>query len=52
MINDACNAYPKDGRLIKVYDGHDGQITSLNSNPAAITLIEYASEGGAAGMAT
>ena len=52
VINDACNAYPKDGRLIKVYDGHDGQITSLNSNPAAITLIEYASEGGAAGMAT
>lgn len=52
VINDACNAYPKDGRLIKVYDGHDGRVTSLNNNPAAITLMEYAPEGGAAGMAT
>ena len=52
VINDACNAYPRDGRMIKVYDGHDGIISSLNSNPAGITLMEYAPEGGAAGMAT
>lgn len=52
VVNDACNAYPKDGRLIKVYDGHDGVISSLNNNPAAITMMEYAPEGGAAGMAT
>jgi len=52
MINDACNAHPRDGRLIKVYDGHDGVISSLNANPAAITMMEYAPEGGAAGMAT
>ena len=52
VINDACNAYPKDGRIIKVYDGHDGIISSLNNNPAAITMMEYAPEGGAAGMAT
>tara|TARA_R110002020_G_scaffold475384_1_gene709815 strand:- start:46 stop:753 length:708 start_codon:yes stop_codon:yes gene_type:complete len=52
VINDACNAYPKDGRMIKVYDGHDGVVSSLNNNPAAITLMEYAPEGGAAGMAT
>ena len=51
-INDACNAYPKDGRIIKVYDGHDGIVSTLNNNPAAITLMEYAPEGGAAGMAT
>ena len=51
-INDACNAYPKDGRIIKVYDGHDGIISTLNNNPATITLMEYAPEGGAAGMAT
>ena len=52
MINDACNGYPKDGRIISVYDGHDGVVTALNANPAAITLMEYAPEGGAAGMAT
>ena len=52
VINDACNAYPRDGRMIKVYDGHDGRVSSLNDNPAAITLMEYAPEGGAAGMAT
>ena len=52
VINDACNAYPKDGRLIKVYDGHDGIISSLNGNPASITMMEYAPQGGAAGMAT
>ena len=52
VINDACNAYPRDGRIIKVYDGHDGSINSLNSNPATITMMEYAPEGGAAGMAT
>ena len=52
MINDACNGYPKDGRMISVYDGHDGVVTSLNNNPAAITLMEYAPQGGAAGMAT
>ena len=52
VVNDACNAYPKDGRLIKVYDGHDGVINTLNGNPATITMMEYAPEGGAAGMAT
>jgi hypothetical protein len=52
VISDACNAYPKDGRIINVYDGHDGIVTSLNNNPAAITLMEYAPQGGAAGMAT
>lgn len=52
VINDACNAYPKDGRIIKVYDGHDGVISTLNGNPATITMMEYAPEGGAAGMAT
>ena len=52
VINDACNGYPRDGRMISVYDGHDGVITSLNNNPAAITMMEYAPEGGAAGMAT
>ena len=52
VINDACNAYPRDGRIIRVYDGHDGIISSLNGNPATITMMEYAPEGGAAGMAT
>ncbi len=52
MINDACNGYPQDGRMISVYDGHDGIVASLNSNPAAITLMEYAPQGGAAAMAT
>jgi len=52
MINDACNAHPLDGRMIKVYDGHDGVTRYLNENDAAITLMEYAPEGGAAGMAT
>jgi hypothetical protein len=52
VINDACNAYPQDGRIVSVYDGHDGIVASLNSNPAAITLMEYAPQVGAAGMAT
>ena len=52
MVNDACNAYPKDGRLIKVYDGHDGVISAINDNPGAITMMEYAPEGTVAGMAT
>ncbi len=52
MINDACNAYPNDGRIIKVYDGHDGVVSHLNQNDLSVTLMEYASEGGAAGMAT
>ena len=53
MINDACNAYPKDGRLISVIDGSDGIMSTLHKgNPAGITSIEYAPQGGAAGMAT
>jgi len=52
VVNDACNAYPRDGRIINVYDGHDGVISTLNGNPATITMMEYAPEGGAAGMAT
>ena len=53
MMNDACNAYPRDGRIISVIDGHDGYVRTLHpGNPAGITTIEYAPEGGAAGMAT
>ena len=52
VINDACNGYPKEGKLISVYDSHDGIVTSLNNNPAAITMMEYDPEGTAAGMAT
>jgi hypothetical protein len=52
VVNDACNAYPRDGRLIKVYDGHDGIISTLNGNPAGITMMEYDPEGTVAGMAT
>lgn len=53
MINDACNGYPKEGKMIKVYDGHDGIVSHLNKDSSlAITLMEYAPEGGAAGMAT
>ncbi len=54
MMNDACNAYPRDGRLITVVDlSFKGTKTFLHhNNPAGITSIEYAPEGGAAGMAT
>ena len=53
MINDACNAYPRAGRLISVIDGSDGIMSTLHKgNPAGITSIEYAPQGGAAGMAT
>tara|TARA_R100001510_G_C7587956_1_gene158621 strand:+ start:123 stop:836 length:714 start_codon:yes stop_codon:yes gene_type:complete len=53
MLNDACNAYPKDGKLIKVIDGSDGIMSTFHpGNPAGITSIEYAPQGGAAGMAT
>ena len=53
MMNDACNAYPRDGRIISVIDGHGGIMRTLHpGNPATITSIEYAPEGGAAGMAT
>ena len=47
MINDACNAYPRDGRIIKVIDGHDGRIETLHKdNPAGITTIEFVPESG------
>ena len=52
MINDACNGYPRDGRIISVYDGHDGVVTALDGNAPAITLMEYAPNTGGAGMAT
>lgn len=56
MINDACNAYPKDGRLINVIDGSDGIMSTLHAgNPAGITSIEYTPHGGhgaSVGMAT
>lgn len=51
MINDAC-VVKRGGKIISIYDGHDGVVTALNGNPAGITLIEYAPQGGAAGMAT
>ena len=47
MMNDACNAYPRDGRIIKVIDGHDGNVVTLDANNAAgITTIEFAPESG------
>ena len=47
MINNACNAHVRDGRLIKVIDGHDGQVVTLDGNNAAgITTIEFAPESG------
>lgn len=52
MMNDAVNGYPKEGKLVSVIDGSDGIMSALNGNPAGITSIEYAPEGGAAGMAT
>ncbi len=52
MINDAVNGYPKEGKLISVIDGSDGIMSTLNGNPAGVTSIEYAPQGGAAGMAT
>ena len=53
LMNDACNAFPKEGKLITVIDLSFGQTNILGgSNPAGITSIEYAPEGGAAGMAT
>ena len=53
LMNDACNAFPKEGRLVSVIDLGFGKTEILGgSNPASITSIEYAPEGGAAGMAT
>jgi hypothetical protein len=53
LMNDACNAFPRDGRLVSVIDLGFGKTEILGgSNPASITSIEYAPEGGAAGMAT
>ena len=53
LMNDACNAFPRDGRLVSVIDLGFGETNILGgSNPASITSIEYAPEGGAAGMAT
>lgn len=53
LMNDACNAFPRDGRLVTVIDLGFGETNILGgSNPAGITSIEYAPEGGAAGMAT
>jgi len=53
LMNDACNAFPKEGKLISVIDLGFGETNILGgSNPASITSIEYAPEGGAAGMAT
>ncbi len=47
MMNDACNAHVRDGRLIKVIDGHDGQLVTLDgNNSAGITTFEYAPESG------
>jgi len=46
MFNDACNAYPLDGRLINVVDGHDGKIETLDGNIAAITAISLVLESG------
>ena len=46
MFNDACNAYPKDGRLINVVDGHDGHFTTLDGNAAGISAIVIALEAG------
>ena len=53
LINDACNAFPRDGRLVTVIDLGFGETNILGgSNPAGISSFEYAPEGGAAGMAT
>ena len=53
LMNDACNAFPQDGRLISVIDLGFGETTILGgANPASITSIEYAPEGTVAGMAT
>ena len=53
LMNDACNAFPKEGRLISVIDLGFGETTILGGeNPASITSIEYAPEGTVAGMAT
>ena len=53
LMNDACNAFPKEGRLVSVIDLGFGETNILGGeNPASITSIEYAPEGGAAGMAT
>ena len=53
LMNDACNAFPKEGKLISVIDLGFGETNILGGdNPASITSIEYAPEGGAAGMAT
>ena len=53
LINEACNAFPRDGRLVTVIDLGFGDTNILGgSNPAGITSFEYAPEGGAAGMAT
>lgn len=53
LMNDACNAFPKEGKLISVIDLGFGETKILGgANPASITSIEYAPEGGAAGMAT
>lgn len=47
MINDACHAFPRDGRIINVIDGHDGRVATLDKNNAAgITTIEFAPESG------
>lgn len=47
MINDACNAGARDGRLIKVIDMHDGQIVTLDGNNAAgISAFDYVPESG------
>ena len=47
MINDACHAFPRDGRIINVIDGHDGRVVTLDKNNAAgITTIEFAPESG------
>lgn len=47
MINDACNATPV-GKLINVFDGHDGQQVSYDSAlvDAAITTVEFTLEAG------
>ena len=53
LMNDACNAFPREGKLITVIDLGFGETNILGGgNPATITSIEYAPEGGAAGMAT
>jgi len=53
LINDACNAFPKDGRLVSVIDLGFGETNILGgANPASITSIEYTPEGTVAGMAT